>query len=1175
MRRASAWGRGFTGCDGARDSASVVVAKTFTHRIGEALVDASACAGRTDLFVIDAMWSSVIGVGIDMISTESLPTDIRVDDLVKSTLKSTRTLDEQMELHLEGENTAWFGVVRNGIEKPKLRDYGRFGDLVKELSRGCRRRFYPGLVSFVGETGAGKSALIKLLIEFKQLYSHCEQKQQTPVVGTQYESCPTSGDVHLYADPTTFEGDFPIFYADSEGLEGGEMLPMSERLRGAVGADRAGGRAKKAHYSSERPITWATTGDKQSRQYAVANLYPRLFYTFSDVVVFVLDNPRQFEKVVKQLLDWAAIGLEKSSNQPVLPHAIIVLNASEVELPNKYWDVEEEKRRLFGEYANVTQTPTFKPYVEFWGDRRERICSLKELLRKYYSSVTVIRIPRPERPTLVSKQINTLYKVIDEACQKSRKIKQSRRMLFTADELYPYLQSAFDHFAGNLDDPFDFVQVSFINSPISLDFGDNILKLAVNAIAANAEGVLKNKLSAQEILEELSFMVASCIMLDEARQSTHGKLEIVMIIPAALRSTYSDQERTCRRNLSEIFRAFHTFRDKIYNRLQQLLANITHDTNGGIPLEEQTAPKVHQEAILRPFYKHLGGAHKYLSHSTCFSCLMTTPEHPLRCRHVLCTPCARAYGKPRGEHLIEVTECPLEAGFRAYATATVPTIFENFRHAPSNQTYQGGGLRYNNPIEIADAEYKCIWPEREDCLPDIALSVGFGFDPKTSRSTRRLSGTTRLKDFFSNSKSIGLLDPVRSSLECERVWKHYLTRLRLKYPDYERYVRLSPELGSPPPKLDEVEQIKGLREEIVSLSGSLPIERLAQQLIATCFYFETNSDEVCDDGIIYTGSIQCRFVGKNLQNLGKHIQRNMNRGYPCFAIRERQDRDAEKLYVDKKIVSKMILQSQFNIDPAKVKVSEKAAIVEILMHFGKTKSEQSFPISGFPRSLRGDMRGSQYGVSKKRYSVSDMPQEEWKGPSSSQPSNTLSRYMSPDYVAEEFYVAREFPTELAGRPVTRDEVELAGSPVDGPQERMARKLGGQRQVHPRHRSRSPTTGPSNQRQSNLAPASHGQRTIPLRRLDQQPDYRDPVPTNQDTYFGRPNSNSGSILGSSSVSRRKASDPRQRWDMLEVGTELGEDGNERGELASIADLTQSRQRTNHCKSMGVPGRFTGQ
>jgi hypothetical protein len=38
-----------------------------------------------------------------------------------------------------------------------------------------------------------------------------------------------------------------------------------------------------------RPITWAT-GEKKSRQFVVENLYPRLLYTFSDVIVHVMRN---------------------------------------------------------------------------------------------------------------------------------------------------------------------------------------------------------------------------------------------------------------------------------------------------------------------------------------------------------------------------------------------------------------------------------------------------------------------------------------------------------------------------------------------------------------------------------------------------------------------------------------------------------------------------------------------------------------------------------------------------------------------------------------------------------------------------------------------------------------------------------------------------------------------
>lgn len=87
------------------------------------------------------------------------------------------------------------------------------------------------------------------------------------------------------------EQEHPILYADCEGLEGGEIEPIGTQLNKVYGT---GGRTstRRAYHGSERGITWATTAERQSRQFAVANLYPRLLYTFSDVVVFVLQNGR-------------------------------------------------------------------------------------------------------------------------------------------------------------------------------------------------------------------------------------------------------------------------------------------------------------------------------------------------------------------------------------------------------------------------------------------------------------------------------------------------------------------------------------------------------------------------------------------------------------------------------------------------------------------------------------------------------------------------------------------------------------------------------------------------------------------------------------------------------------------------------------------------------------------
>jgi hypothetical protein len=95
-------------------------------------------------------------------------------------------------------------------------------------------------------------------------------------------------------------------------------------------------------------------------------------------------------------------------------------------------------------------------------------------------------------------------------------------MLLNSDELQPYLQYAFDHFSRDLERPFDFVQASFTNNPIPSNFGGNVLKMAINIME-----VWKDKLDGPSIFKELSFMVASCIMLDSSRHRTLGPADKV------------------------------------------------------------------------------------------------------------------------------------------------------------------------------------------------------------------------------------------------------------------------------------------------------------------------------------------------------------------------------------------------------------------------------------------------------------------------------------------------------------------------------------------------------------------------------------------------------------------------------------------------------------------------
>lgn len=137
-------------------------------------------------------------------------------------------------------------------------------------------------------TGAGKSTIIKMLIDRAQADCGIERQYATPVTGMANDAVPTSGNVHLYADPTTHSGLDPILYADSEGLNGGEKVPRAVAYR-EVAKSKVRGARKRLR---RKQLAWAQDDSKDSRDYAVKHLYPRILYTFSDVVVFVLKEAR-------------------------------------------------------------------------------------------------------------------------------------------------------------------------------------------------------------------------------------------------------------------------------------------------------------------------------------------------------------------------------------------------------------------------------------------------------------------------------------------------------------------------------------------------------------------------------------------------------------------------------------------------------------------------------------------------------------------------------------------------------------------------------------------------------------------------------------------------------------------------------------------------------------------
>jgi hypothetical protein len=150
-------------------------------------------------------------------------------------------------------------------------------------------------------------------------------------------------------------------------------------------------------------------------------------------------------------------------------------------------------------------------------------------------------------------------------------------------------------------------------------------------------------------------------------------------------------------------------------------------------------------------------------------------------------------------------------------------------------------LYYNNPVEIADAERKMIWPESALDHPDIMLSIGTGYDssknlnnpmPTQFRRPARLGVISNIK----NLKRIAE-DHIALSTESQRAWDAWYRMVCRSVEDNNRFYRLNVDCGRDPPALDNISAMQELREYTHQQYGANQIiQKIASHLIATSFY---------------------------------------------------------------------------------------------------------------------------------------------------------------------------------------------------------------------------------------------------------------------------------------------------------------------------------------------------
>lgn len=175
----------------------------------------------------------------------------------------------------------------------------------------------------------GNNIIVRSLI-YSARESDSIENLEAPVPGAQSgpSACvPTTGEVNLYPDPKSFGTETPQFFADCEGMLGGEPAA--------------------AKYQKEWPrygrkyLLESKDGKPIDRKSAVMTIYPRFLYIFSDVICMITRNQKAWADSAVKLLEWSVVGAHNTVNQYALPALIVVLNGPTIE--NEMWISDDNR----------------------------------------------------------------------------------------------------------------------------------------------------------------------------------------------------------------------------------------------------------------------------------------------------------------------------------------------------------------------------------------------------------------------------------------------------------------------------------------------------------------------------------------------------------------------------------------------------------------------------------------------------------------------------------------------------------------------------------------------------------------------------------------------------------------------------------------------------------------
>jgi hypothetical protein len=300
------------------------------------------------------------------------------------------------------------GRQRGTSDNPGFSQNPQSASDIKTLAQATQRSPdpRPGFMSFLGDTGTGKSWILRSLFRTMPDYPvPLSAPGKLPNIAVS-----TSRDVSLYADGNTSLDDRPLLLLDFEGLNGSGVprTYIPPKLSSASSSNSEESAACRRHF--------------------VEVVYPRLAYAFSDCIVFLTTNTMQSREHIVKLITAFVKAANGSRYQSFKPSLVVIYNKFANNDSN--WSVEASTA-AFLDPANSSDS------------------QLRDL-NDHFDRVRVIKIPssRGNLAHIAITQLTRLETLLREEHHLARRRRQDAQMFFRPPDLMKYLSLALRIFSN-------------------------------------------------------------------------------------------------------------------------------------------------------------------------------------------------------------------------------------------------------------------------------------------------------------------------------------------------------------------------------------------------------------------------------------------------------------------------------------------------------------------------------------------------------------------------------------------------------------------------------------------------------------------------------------------------------------------------------------------------------